>query len=298
MQTYSCELARSLNKLGHDLTVICCYSPGCEDFDADESYEIIRMKIIEIRWLRALSIYRFYKKYIKEKTIDVVQCINWVPCGFAAVWATPKNIPVAVACHGSEITQWQRNPLRRFIRNRVLNNADVLTANTRYLSGLISNLGIKTNTQVTHFGISADFKYQNSTLWYPGKFIILTVCDLKPRKGISLVIKALSFIVKKIPNLLYVIIGSGPEKTNLVKLAEDTCVLENIQFKENICKEETAGWFNRCDIFVMVSEKQKDEDVEGFGFVYLEAARAGKPVIAGRTGGVAEAVQNGINCCY
>jgi len=43
----------------------------------------------------------------------------------------------------------------------------------------------------------------------------------------------------------------------------------------------------------MVS-RQINGDVEGFGTVYLEANQYGKPVVAGRSGGVAEAVEDGV----
>ena len=47
--------------------------------------------------------------------------------------------------------------------------------------------------------------------------------------------------------------------------------------------------YNLCDVFIMPARESKD-DVEGFGIVYLEAASFTKPVIAGRGGGVREAV--------
>jgi phosphatidylinositol alpha-1,6-mannosyltransferase len=51
-----------------------------------------------------------------------------------------------------------------------------------------------------------------------------------------------------------------------------------------------------CDVFVMVSRAIGETgDVEGFGVVYLEAGAAGKPVVAGDSGGVPDAVEDGLN---
>ena len=47
-----------------------------------------------------------------------------------------------------------------------------------------------------------------------------------------------------------------------------------------------------CDIFITIPRYEKN-DFEGFGIVFLEAALAGKPVIAGNSGGVDEAVEDG-----
>jgi len=49
-----------------------------------------------------------------------------------------------------------------------------------------------------------------------------------------------------------------------------------------------------CDVFIMPA-RNENGDYEGFGIVYLEANVMGKPVIAGRSGGVEEAVINNYN---
>ncbi|MEK7123094.1 MAG: glycosyltransferase family 4 protein, partial [Patescibacteria group bacterium] len=54
-----------------------------------------------------------------------------------------------------------------------------------------------------------------------------------------------------------------------------------------------AQWYDACTLFIMTPE-DIDGDVEGFGIVYLEANSFGKPVIGTRTGGVAEAVHDGV----
>ncbi len=63
----------------------------------------------------------------------------------------------------------------------------------------------------------------------------------------------------------------------------------NITFLGKISDEEKWTWFDLCDIFIMPA-RQISNDFEGFGIVYLEANLAGKPVIAGRSGGVEDAV--------
>jgi phosphatidylinositol alpha-1,6-mannosyltransferase len=57
---------------------------------------------------------------------------------------------------------------------------------------------------------------------------------------------------------------------------------------------ERDQWYNASDIFIMPS-RNINGDFEGFGIVYLEANLAGKPVIAGRSGGVGDAVIDGLN---
>ena len=71
-------------------------------------------------------------------------------------------------------------------------------------------------------------------------------------------------------------------------------VKDNIFFLGKISEEEKWAWLNLSDIFIMPSRQIK-EDFEGFGIVYLEANFCGKPVIAGDSGGVRDAVEDGTN---
>lgn len=66
----------------------------------------------------------------------------------------------------------------------------------------------------------------------------------------------------------------------------------NIFFLGKITDEEKWAWLNLCDIFTMPS-RQIGDDFEGFGIVYLEASLCGKPIVAGRSGGVEDAVLDG-----
>jgi phosphatidylinositol alpha-1,6-mannosyltransferase len=56
--------------------------------------------------------------------------------------------------------------------------------------------------------------------------------------------------------------------------------------------EDLAKFYNAADIYVMPNSEERG-DIEGFGMVFLEANACGKPVIAGRSGGAAEAVVHG-----
>jgi phosphatidylinositol alpha-1,6-mannosyltransferase len=59
--------------------------------------------------------------------------------------------------------------------------------------------------------------------------------------------------------------------------------------------EELAQFYRSSSVFLMPSRLLPDQaDVEGFGIVFLEAGAAGLPVIAGRSGGISDAVIDGV----
>jgi phosphatidylinositol alpha-1,6-mannosyltransferase len=107
------------------------------------------------------------------------------------------------------------------------------------------------------------------------------------------VIKALPVILRSIPDVTYLIVGDGPYRTNLERLAESLGLRGSVIFAGHVEAEILPECLAICDVFVMTSRAHPDRcDVEGFGLVYLEANACGKPVIGGRSGGVIDAVKH------
>ena len=100
-------------------------------------------------------------------------------------------------------------------------------------------------------------------------------------------------MVKKHPNLKYIIIGKGEEENNLKKLVKELKLMKNVIFwKSWVSDKDLANFYNASDIFVLMS-RTEGEAVEGFGIVYAEAGALGKPVIGGKGGGTPDAVVDG-----
>jgi len=110
------------------------------------------------------------------------------------------------------------------------------------------------------------------------------------------VIKSMPKLISLAPNLVYVIGGAGPDEEYLKQLANSfpQQIKSRIIFLGKTTEEEKWTWFNLCNTFIMPS-RNIEGDFEGFGIVYLEANLAGKPVIAGDSGGVRDAVIDGVN---
>ncbi|MFH1232846.1 MAG: glycosyltransferase family 4 protein, partial [Patescibacteria group bacterium] len=108
------------------------------------------------------------------------------------------------------------------------------------------------------------------------------------------VIESLPEVFKKVPNLVYVIVGSGVEINNLQAKISELKLSDKVIIITDVDNQEKNNWLNLCDIFIMPT-KNINGDFEGFGIVYLEANIAGKPVIAGDSGGVEDAVIDNFN---
>jgi phosphatidylinositol alpha-1,6-mannosyltransferase len=79
-----------------------------------------------------------------------------------------------------------------------------------------------------------------------------------------------------------VIVGDGDDRGRLERLARDSGLASTIRFAGRVGDDELEGWYRRCALFVLPSPR------EGFGLVFLEAMRAGKPCVA--SPGAAESI--------
>jgi glycosyltransferase involved in cell wall biosynthesis len=119
---------------------------------------------------------------------------------------------------------------------------------------------------------------------------LLTVSRLwaeEARKGVDHAVVAFSRLAARHPGARYRIVGKGSDKPRLQALAASLGLRDRVIFEEDLTDRELADRYRRCSVFVLPSGQ------EGFGIVFLEAMRFGKPCVAGRAGGAPEAVEDG-----
>ena len=108
-------------------------------------------------------------------------------------------------------------------------------------------------------------------------------------KGHELLFSAVRLISDKIPGnkFMYLIVGDGPEKRNLIKLADSLGIKDKIIFAG--LRDNIPALMNLCDVIVNPSVKP-----EPFGRVLIEAMACGKTVIATDMGGHKEIIADGV----
>jgi glycosyltransferase involved in cell wall biosynthesis len=88
-----------------------------------------------------------------------------------------------------------------------------------------------------------------------------------------------------VPDVQYIIIGSGTDLERHKQLALEVGVADRVHFLGTVDDPTLRSCYQSCDVFVMPSAQ------EGFGFVYLEAMQYAKAVVAARSGGAPEVVE-------
>jgi len=122
------------------------------------------------------------------------------------------------------------------------------------------------------------------------KSVVLTVRRLVYKNSLDTLIDAASSIIPRNPDILFVIVGRGPNADFIKKRIKRLKINNNVILKENVSDEDLPLYYGSADMFVLSSRSG-----EGFPLTVLEAMASGLPVIATSTGGTSEAVRNEIN---
>lgn len=306
---YYYNLFKRLAKMHCEVTILTKKVPGWEDFDSRESSGALHIR----RRFQPLPILH-YPQLIKTLAPmadsaaflllhhpDVVHCGDLYPPGAVGVFLQKiAGMPLIAYSHGEEITLLDSLRFQPKVRDFIYQAADAVIANSEFTVRQLERIGVRRDRihKVTP-GLDAsvfrpvpvrdDLRQRYGIT---DEVVLLTVGRLVLRKGHSLVLRAVAELSAELPRVKYVIVGQGPEEPILRKQASDLNLQGKVVFAGPVSDEELNFHYNLADIFVMPN-RDVAGDIEGFGMVFLEANAAGKPVIAGRSGGAMEAVIHG-----
>jgi len=278
------------------IIVLANQNANAHHFDGHQNYKIIREQLFyKHLWPKWLKTYSLAKKIIKKEKIEQIIISHILPMGYIALML---KLPFIVILHGYDIMNAQKTSWKKYWATQILKQARHIIVNSHNTQNQVLNLAISQN-KITIVYPCPNIKPEQlneherqtikNELDLHHKKILLSVGRLTPRKGFDKVIEALPEVLKQIPNLIYIIVGNGSDKNRLEKLAEDLKVRGNLIIAEDIPNSNLSSFYDLANIFIMPA-RQIGEDIEGFGIVYLEANLFGKPVIAGKSGGVEDAV--------
>jgi phosphatidyl-myo-inositol dimannoside synthase len=128
-----------------------------------------------------------------------------------------------------------------------------------------------------------------------GRKVLLTVGRLIERKGV------VHFLTDIMPRLLaqrtdicYLIVGEGPQRDLIETRIASLHLGDHVALLGRVDDDTLRAAYHVSDLFVMPNIPVQN-DIEGFGLVALEAAAAGRYVVASRLDGIPEAIVPGQN---
>lgn len=259
-----------------------------------------------------------YKRLVdmaRARDVDWIHAARCLPEGLLAM-AVARRCGIRYACfaHGEEVNLSNdelrpRRLERRVYESRelgllvgiVLSRAAYVIANSDNTARILTDRWGLPPERVhrVHPGVDTD-RFTPSPpsaeirqrLGWTDRKVVLTVGRLQRRKGHDVLIGALPEIRKRVPEVLYAIVGEGEERAALEQRARSLGVADAVQFLGEVGDDELVDCYRQCDLFVLPN-REIAGDIEGFGLVLLEAQACGRPVVAGDSGGTAETMDPG-----
>ena len=272
---------------------------GAREWDAEQPFRVERIR--ESVLLPHPLMARRINDLAREFGAEFVVLDPAVPLGLIG---PSLDLPYAVVLHGAEVTVPGRIPGSKQALGHVLRGAVHCIAAGHYPAAEAERAaGRRLPVTVVHPGVDTERfcpLTENQKLAARDKFgiardaeLIVGLSRLVPRKGFDIAIAAAARLARSRPRLELVIAGAGRDEGRLARLARDRGA--PVRFLGRVPFEDLPQLYGCADVFTMLCRNRwLGLEQEGFGIVFLEAAACGVPQIAGRSGGAAEAVDDGV----
>ncbi|MCW3842387.1 glycosyltransferase family 4 protein [Micromonospora yasonensis] len=274
---------------------------GAAKFDADQPFEVVRERTSVL--LPTPLIARRAARLARAYDCDSVWFGAAAPLGLLAAGLRRRaGIRRAVALtHGHE-AGWASLPGARSALRRIGRGVDVTTYLGEYtrvrlarvLDGVTELRRLAPGVDVDTYHPSVDGERVRLRLGLADRPVVVCVSRLVPRKGQDMLIRAMPAIRRRVPDAALLVVGGGPYRATLEKLARQTGVEPDVVFTGSVPSAELPAHYAAGDVYAMPCRtRNRGLDVEGLGIVYLEASATGLPVVAGDSGGAPDAVREG-----
>jgi len=276
------HLSEILSTLGHDVFVIDCAEPKISKIKKrlktsvihnyhrlydDASITLIRPSSISIKGLNRLTHSIFCKKLIKnflvENKIDIIFLYSVATNGVQSIQLSKElNIPIIFraldVAHKFVSIPLLQNFVKQFEKN-IISNADLVLATTPQLAKYAEEMG-STSDQTKYFPLGVNSNYfkpmnKNNLLMQEldiqkNDKIIIFVGTLYPFAGIDYILKNFNFLLNKIPNIKFLIVGGGPYFNYLKSLSSKLKLNQNVIFTGFIDQKKIPEYIALADICI------------------------------------------------
>lgn len=301
IQVYLWELWRRLDPSSFAVLTASSH-PDAARFDADQAASGFRI----VRSPRGMLLptpaaVRLVRRVAADEEARFLVVDPALPIGLAA---PATGLPYAVVLHGAEVTVPGRLPGTHRALASVLGRAELAVCaggypadEARRAAGPrmppVAEVPPGVDTDRFRPLTEAERAKARADLGLPADgLLVASVSRLVPRKGMDVLVEAASALAPSFPSLVVAIAGDGRDRARLEDRAR--AVGAPVRFLGRLADDVLPGLYGAADVFVMACRNRwLGLEQEGFGIVFLEAAAAGVPQVAGRSGGAAEAVVHG-----
>ncbi len=200
------------------------------------------------------------------------------------------ELPVVTTVHGHDITKHE-NATQSPATRRFFDDVDRIIAVSDFIAEQALARGCPEQKLVQHY-IGIDLEKFTQPKNESDEPSLLFVGRLVEKKGCTYLLRAMEQLKPRFPELRLTIIGEGDLKASLQQEAFSRKL--NVDFAGTANAAEIRQHLASCWLFVAPSITAESGDAEGLGMVFLEAQALQTPVVSFRSGGLVEAVVEGV----
>ena len=255
-----------------------------------------RERIDEVKEVNRINTTKWLLKNSDEKTWNIVMNV-WMGIP-AYIVSKIKKTHYFVLVHGEDVYKNMytvhgiKKKLLMKINEIILKNADFVACNSEYTK--------KKAEQFCPFGKYIIIhppctKYNVSKNTDIDKKMVVSIGRIVERKGFQYVIRAIDILRIQYSDIQYYILGTGSYERKLRFLVDELNLNQHVHFLGQVNENIKIKYLERCALLAMPSiELENDCTVEGFGIVFIEANQFGKYVLASNSGGIPDAIIDGV----
>ena len=232
-------------------------------------------------------------RIIQRKHIDIVNIHYPVEYGvFFAFCRRLISFCLVTSVHGAELFPGgkRRESYSRRTRFLLKSSDRVVAPSQRYRADVAAVFPFLEKRLIfIHNGVDLEelqFPSGGKMRQVQGSYL-LCIAMHNVKKGLDVLLRAFALLQNTAPSLKLVLVGDGPLRGELERLALSLGLADTVQFLGLRGRDEVARLLHGCEVFVLPSRS------EPFGIVVIEALACRKPVVATTAGGIPEIIENG-----
>lgn len=233
---------------------------------------------------------------VEAEGLDIIHAHYAIPHATAAYLARQMlggdRVKTVTTVHGTDITLVGMNPALSRVAAFSLEQSDRVTAVSHYLSGAMKKIfGLSKNITTIYNFIDPDtFRRRDAQemrarFAAPEEKVMVHISNFRPVKRAPLVVEAFARISEEVPSRL-LLAGAGPELPLACERARELGISDRVHSLGE--QDSVIDILSMSDLMLLPSVE------ESFGLVALEAMSCQVPVVASRTGGLPELVEDGV----